>query len=184
MRWPNVPGKLDISDLHLLWCKYCYMNKVVKTDCALGKLLSYNCRYLGDICTVKSKYFGDMVNDIYDNTMLLEDSAFNYKHDTFLNLDIRLVDETFVTSVYHKDYGFHFDAFISQGNIHSVSVYTAFYSQLIRLYRRCNDINDFLFQSAISRWSNMVTCTASSCFKTYNIDGNYGDKNCDLIAYD
>ena len=35
-----------IADLYLLWCEYCYMTKVVKTDYALAKLLSYNCRHL------------------------------------------------------------------------------------------------------------------------------------------
>ena len=34
-----------ITDLYLSWCEYCCMTKVVKTDYALTKLLSYNCRY-------------------------------------------------------------------------------------------------------------------------------------------
>ena len=43
-----------IADLYLSWCEYCYMTKIVKTDYAMAKSLSYNCRYLDDICTVSS----------------------------------------------------------------------------------------------------------------------------------
>ena len=61
-----------IADLYLSWCEYCYMTKVVKTDYTLAKLLSYNCRYLDDICTINIQNFGDIAKDIYDNTLLLE----------------------------------------------------------------------------------------------------------------
>ena len=39
-------------ELYVSRCEYCYMTKVFKTDYALAKLLSYNRRYLDDICTV------------------------------------------------------------------------------------------------------------------------------------
>ena len=48
----------------------------------MAKLLSYNCRYLDDICTVNFKYFGDIAKYIYDRTLLLEGSACSYKQDT------------------------------------------------------------------------------------------------------
>ena len=53
-----------IADLYLSWCEYCYMTKVVKTDYTLAKLLSYNCRYLDDICTINLQNFGDIAKDI------------------------------------------------------------------------------------------------------------------------
>ena len=67
------------------------MTKVVKTDYELAKLLSYNCRYLDDICTKKLQNYGDIAKDIYDNTFLLEGSTCRYKQDTFLDLHIRLL---------------------------------------------------------------------------------------------
>ena len=91
-----------IADLYLSWCEYCYMTKAVKTDYTLAKLLSYNCRYLDDICTIHLQNFGDIVKDIYDNTLLLEGSACCYKRDTFLKLHIRLVGHKFITGIYHK----------------------------------------------------------------------------------
>ena len=41
-----------IADLYLSWCEHCYMIKVVKNYYTLAKLLSYDCRYLDDICTI------------------------------------------------------------------------------------------------------------------------------------
>ena len=54
-----------IADLYLSWCEYCYMTKIVKTDYAMAKLLSYNCTYLDNICKVNFKYFGDIAIYIY-----------------------------------------------------------------------------------------------------------------------
>ena len=48
----NPPPFRPIADLYLSWCEYCYMTKIVKTDYAMAKLLSYNCRYLDNICTI------------------------------------------------------------------------------------------------------------------------------------
>ena len=124
-----------IADLYLSWCKYCYMTKIVKTDYAMAKLLSYNCKYLDDICTVNLKYFGDIAKYIYDSTLLLEGSAGSYKQDTFLDLYICVVDAKFVTGIYHKVDDFNFEVInypFPQSNIHSMLGYTTFYSQLVR----------------------------------------------------
>ena len=75
------------------------MTKVVENNYAIAKLLSYNCRYLVDICTVNFKYFGDIAKDIYDNTLSLEGSACSYKQPTFHI--IRAVDGKSVTGIYH-----------------------------------------------------------------------------------
>ena len=84
------------------------MTKVVKTDDALAKLLSYNCRYLDDICQINLQNFGDIAKDIYDNTLLLEGSTCSYKQDPFLDLYIRVVDHKSITGIYHKD-NFNFE---------------------------------------------------------------------------
>ena len=101
-----------IADLYLSWCEYCYMTKVVKSDYTLAKLLSYNCRYLDDICTINLQNFGDIAKDIYDNTLLLEGSICSYKQDTFLDLYIRVVDYKFITGIYHKVDDFNFEVIL------------------------------------------------------------------------
>ena len=57
-----------IADLYLSWCEYCYVTKLTKADYNLAERLSYNCRYLHDVCTVNVKDFGTITKDIYDNS--------------------------------------------------------------------------------------------------------------------
>ena len=57
-----------IVDLYLSWYEYCYVTKLTKTDYNLAKRLSYNCRFLDDICTVNVEDFDTISKDIYDNT--------------------------------------------------------------------------------------------------------------------
>ena len=181
-----------IADLYLSWCEYCYMTKVVKTDYKLAKLLSYNCRYLDDICTINLKYFGDIAKDIYDNTLILEGSACSYKQDTFLDLYIRVVDEKFVTGIYHKVDDFNFEVIsfpFPQSNINTMLGYTTFYSQLIRFSRLCNNINDFLFRAKLCyiklvkrgyMHSLLYKYFKKFCL-TYKIEEIYGERDHDLF---
>ena len=98
-----------IADLYLSWCEYCYVTRLTKTDYNLAKRLSYNCRYLDNICTVNLKDFGTISKDIYDNTLILEGSTNSYKRDNFLDdLYIRVIDDRFVTGIYRKVDDFHF----------------------------------------------------------------------------
>ena len=99
------------------------MTKIVKTDYPIVKLLSYNCRYLDDICTVNFKYFGDIAKYIYDSTLLLEGSECSYTQDTFLDLYIRVVDGKSVTGIYHTVDDFNFEVTnypFPQSNTHSM----------------------------------------------------------------
>ena len=181
-----------IADLYLSWCEYCYMTKVVKTDYTLAKLLSYNCRYLDDICTINLQNFGDIAKDIYDNTLLLEGSTCSYKQDTFLDLYIRVVDHKFITGIYHKVDDFNFEVIsypFPQSNVHSMLGYSTYYSQLIRFFRLCNNINDFLFRAKFSYSKlvkrgykhNLLLKYFKNFCSAYNIEGKYGEKNSDLL---
>ena len=180
-----------IADLYLSWSEYCYMTKIVKTNYAIAKLLSYNCRYLNDFCTANFKYLGDIAKDIYDSTLLLEGSACSYKQDTFLDLYIRVVDGKFVTGIYYKVDDFNFEVInylFPQSNIHPMLGYTAFYSQLIRFFRLCNNTNDFPFRPKLS-YSKLVKrgYIHSLLFKyfkrfclAYKIEEKFGEK---IISY-
>ena len=138
-----------IADLYLSWCEYCYVTKLTKTDYILAKRLSYNCRYLDDICIVNLKDL-DTITDIYDNTLILEGSTCSYKRDNVLDLYIRVIDDKFVTGIYHKVDDFNFEVIsypFPDSNIHSSLGYSTFYSQLIRFHRLCNNKSDFLFRA-------------------------------------
>ena len=67
--------------------------------------------------------------------------------------------------------------------------YTTFYSQPIRTFRLCNDINDFLYLAKLS-YSKLVKrgymyCPLFKYFKRFclnnKIDEKYGEKNHDLL---
>ena len=181
-----------IADVYLSWCEYCYMTKVVKTDYALAKLLSYNCTYLDDICIINLQNVGDIAKDIYDNTLLLEGSTCSYIQDTFLDLYIRVVDHKFITGIYHKADDFNFEVIcylFPQSNVHSMLGYSTYYSQLIRFFRLCNNINDFLFRAKFS-YAKLVKrdykhSLPLKYFKRfwspYHIEGKYGEINSDLL---
>ena len=142
----------SIADLYLSWCEYCYVTKLTKTDYNLAKQLAYNCRYLDNKCTVNLKDFGTISKDIYDNTLILEGSTCSYKCDNFLDLYIRVIDDKFVTCIYHKVDDFNFEVIsypFPDSNIHSSLGYSTFYSQLTRFHRLCNNKSDFLFRAKL-----------------------------------
>ena len=141
-----------IADLYLSWCEYCYVTKLTKTDYNLANRWSYNCRYLDDICTVNLKDFDTISKHIYDNTLILEGSTCSFKRDNFLDIYIRVIDDKFVTGIYHKVDDFNFELIsyaFPDSNIHSSLHYSTFYSQLIRFHRLCNNKSDFLFRAKL-----------------------------------
>ena len=147
---------------------------------------------MDDICTINIQNFGDIAKDIYDNTLSLEGSTFSYKQDTFSDLYIRVVDHKFITGIYHKVDDFNFEAIsypFPQSNVHSMLGYSTYYSQLIRFFRLCNNINDFLFRAKFSYSKlvkrgykhNLLLKYFKKFCSAYNIEGKYGEKNSDLL---
>ena len=70
-----------------------------------------------------------------------------YHYDHFLDLNIRIVNGKFILGIYHKvdDFDFEVISFpFPSSNIHSQVGYNSFYSQLVRYYRLCNNLTDFV----------------------------------------
>ena len=140
-----------IANVYLSWCEYCYVTKLTNTDYNWAKILSYNCRYLDDICTINLNDFGTISKDIYDNTLILEGSTCSYKRDNFLDLYIRVIDNKCVTVICYKVDDFNFEVIsypFLDSDIHSLG-YSTFYSQLIRFHRLCYTKSDFLFRAKL-----------------------------------
>ena len=76
-----------------------------------------------------------------------------------------------------------------QSNVHSMLGYSTYYSQLIRFFRLCNNINDFLFRAKFSYSKlvkrgykhNLLLKYFKKFCSAYNIEGKYGEKNSDLL---
>ena len=151
--------------LHLLLLTYTYHGVNIATWLKYSNLtiLWQSCYHItADIWMISVQWiyriFGDIAKDIYDNTLLLEGSICSYKQDTFLDLYIRVVDHKFIIGIYHKVDDFNFEVIsypFPQSNVHSMLGYSTYYSQLIRFFRLCNIINDFMFRAKFS-YSKLV----------------------------
>ena len=97
-----------------------------------------------------------------------------------------------MTGIYRKVDDFNFEVIsypFPQSNVHSMLGYSTYYSQLIRFFRLCNNINDFLFRAKFS-YSKLVkygykhSLLSKYCKRfcsAHNIEGKYGEKNSDLL---
>ena len=114
------PTELQVGELHSFewfWVSrrifiYSYHNTFVffsKTSAQCFRPLCGWHLIFGQYLYSKCKYFGDIAKDIYDNTLLLEGSTCSHKQDTFLDLYSRVVDQKFVTGIYHKADDFNFE---------------------------------------------------------------------------
>lgn len=140
-----------IADLCLAWDEYSYMEKLIKSktksDMKLAKILSFNSRYIDDISTLNFLGFGEIAKHIYHPSLILEESTSGYHYDTFLDLNIRVYKNKFIIGIYHKVDDFNFIVInfpFPESNIHSKVGYNAFYSQLVRFFRLCNNVVDFI----------------------------------------
>ena len=76
-----------------------------------------------------------------------------------------------------------------QSNVHSMLGYSTYYSQLIRFFWLCTNINDFLFRAKCSYSKlvkrgykrNLLLEYYKRFCSAYNIEGKYGAKNSDLL---
>ena len=67
-----------------------------------------------------------------------------------MDLYIPVIDDKFVTGIYHKVDAFNFKVIsypFPDSTIHSSLGYSTFFSQLMRFHRPCNNKSDFLFRA-------------------------------------
>ena len=109
-----------------------------------------------------------------------------------MDLYIRVVDHEFITGIYHKVDDFNFEVIsypFPQSNVHAMLGYSTYYSQLIRFFRLCNNINDFLFRAKCTYSKlvkrgykhNLLLKSFKKFCSAYNKEGKYVEKNSDLL---
>ena len=124
----------------------------MKSNYALAKRLSSNSRYIDDIITPNTTNFLDIATSIYPLELPLEISTNNHLHDSFLDLDIMVLNNKFVTKIYHKVDLFNFEVIsypFPDSNIPCRVGYSTFFSQLIRFSRVCSLVEDFAFRTKL-----------------------------------
>ena len=141
-----------IADLYLSWLEYKYVTNTMKNNFPMAKQLSYNSRYIDDIITPNISNFLDIASHIYPKELPLERSSSNSLHDCFLDLDILVKNNKFVTKIYHKVDLFNFEVIsypFPDSNIPSRIGYNTFLSQLVRFSRVCTFVEDFAFRTRL-----------------------------------
>ena len=141
-----------IADLYLSWCEYNFMQNLKGRNPILARKLNHIYRYLDDIACVNFRLFLDVTKDIYHNSLSLEKNDHDHTWDTFLDLLISIIRNRFRIGIYHKvdDFSFEVISFpFPDSNIHSSLGYKTFYTELVRFYRRCNNLKDFISRSKL-----------------------------------
>ena len=141
-----------IADLYLSWLEYMYVLDTMKSNFTLAKQLSSNSRYIDDIITPNTTNFLDFASSIYPKELPLEMSSNNSLHDSFLDLDITVKNNKFITKIYHKVDLFNFEVIsypFPDSNIPCHVGYNTFLSQLIRFSRVCSLVEDFAFRTRL-----------------------------------
>ena len=125
-----------IADLYLSWLEYQYLSKLVRNkDFNLLHKLKYNSRYIDDIITPNVDNFLEIAKHIYPTEIPLEQTDNDSLHDTFLDLDITVVNNRFCFKVFHKVDLFDFEVIsfpFLESNIPQYICYNTFFSQLVR----------------------------------------------------
>ena len=136
----------DFADIHLIWREYSYMINLINSNFYLAKELSNSSRYIDDIDTLNFDGFSSIALKIYDKELTLEPSQTSGLEDDFLDVNVKIIDNKFVTKVYHKVDKFNFKVVsfpFPDSNIHSKILSNTFYSQLIRYLNICTYSSDF-----------------------------------------
>jgi ubiquitin C-terminal hydrolase len=134
-----------VADLFLAWREFCFIREISKSDRQLAFVLSNNSRYIDDILVINHIGFGDIAYKIYPESLILEKSSPFTKRENFLDLHIRIINNKFLTGIYHKVDDFNFDVINFPFN--TSLGYTTFYSQLIRFARLCSSGEDFYLRT-------------------------------------
>lgn len=124
--------------------------------------------HFDDISVINHVAFGCIAREIYHPSLILEESTIGYHFDTFFDLLIRIYNKWFIIGIDHKVDDFNFEVInypFPTSNILSQVGYNTFYSQLIRFYRLCNTIKDFLVRVDLIR--------EKSSIRGYNADTLY-----------
>jgi ubiquitin C-terminal hydrolase len=142
-----------IADLFLAWREYKFITENIKHNFALVKALSNNSRYIDDILVLNHLDFGSLAKIIYPKQLILEKSSPFTKRENFLDLHIRVVNNVFVTGIYHKVDDFNFEVInfpFPESNIDTTLGYKTFYSQLVRFARLCSCEDDFYYRTQLT----------------------------------
>ena len=131
--------------------EFAFQERMTKTNYAIAKSLNHTHRYIDDITPLNDngnfeKYF----SQIYPAELELNRENFGFESASVLEMNINVVENKFLISMYDKREAFEFEVFRYPSFLSYVpsnTVYTTFFTQLIRISRVCNFEEAFLIDS-------------------------------------
>ena len=139
-----------VANLFLFASEYEFMKGLLKDNITLAIKFSNTYRYIDDLLCINNKDFELSISDIYPKELILKKTNTSLKKSPFLDLDITITNNQFITKVYDKREDFNFDIVNFphlDSNIPNTPAYGVFISQLIRYSRICSDFSSFQAKS-------------------------------------
>ena len=138
---------LLIANLYLFCYEYNYMKTLMKLD--YGKALKFNftVRYIDDLLTYNNTLFMNEIPNIYPQALVLNRTTESDVHVSYLDINISIKQNIFLTNVYDKRDNFNFKIVnfpFLNSNIPTRPAYGVYMSQLVRIGRICCDYSSFV----------------------------------------
>ena len=139
-----------VADMFLYWYEHDYICRAVEKPELLSvvHILKYSSRYIDDlnVPNANNKICDIICNDIYPSELKIECTNTDLKRSSFLDLDIFVTDEGFVTKLYDKrrDFSFNVVTFANlSSNIPNSQAYGTFVGELFRICKSSTRFDDF-----------------------------------------
>ena len=128
----------------LFYYEYKYLDKLYKMDYYSAKRLNNTFRLIDDITTINSDgVFQEHVSNIYPESLILNKENTEDTSAHVLDLNISIVEGSFVVEVYNKRDDFRFEIVQYAPKCSNMSrdiLIGVFGSQLVRFFRICNSL--------------------------------------------
>ena len=136
-----------LANLFLFHFEYSYIKeKLSKADYSMALSYKYTVRYIDDLLTFNNPSFEGNIATIYPPELTLKKTTESSNRLSYLDIDIRINNGHFNTSVYDKRDNFSFSVVrfpFLDGNIPAKPTYGVYISQLVRIGRICDSFKAF-----------------------------------------
>ena len=98
-----------LADIFLIFCEFSFVQKLMKEKkLGFAKILSHTCHCIDDICVVNCNFFDRQLHKIYPDNLIANRSGNDCTVAPYLDVLVRVGQNVFCTSVYHKVDDFSF----------------------------------------------------------------------------
>ena len=136
-----------LANLFLMTFEYSFMQNLTKKDIHKARNFNYVFRYIDDLICLNNEYFSSDITLIYPPELDVKKENHSPHEAAYLDLLIRVQDDTFQTSLYDKRDSFNFGIvnypYVSSSNIPQNPAYGVYTSRLVSIARACDHYKDF-----------------------------------------